>query len=410
MEPARKIFTTCCIAGGGPAGMMLGFLLGRAGVNVTVLEKHGDFLRDFRGDTVHPSTLQVMYELGLLDEFLKIPHQKLTRIAGQIGEVPFTVADFSHLPTHCKFIALMPQWNFLNFLADHGDKYPSFHLRMRYEATDLIHADGRIVGVRAQTPHGDVDIRAHLVVVADGRRSVLRQQSGLPLIDYGAPMDVFWMRISRREDDPGQTLGYIRAGKLLVMLDRGSYWQCGMVIPKGGAEAIRHKGLDEFQRSIREVVPFVGERMRELKSWDDIKLLSVQVNRLQRWHLPGCLFIGDAAHAMSPIGGVGINLAIQDAVAAANELVIPLLDRTVTEETLSAIQRRRETPVRLIQRLQTIIQNYMFKNVLSAGNTPAPPLPINLLRRWPLLRRLPARVIGMGFRPEHVRTAELAYT
>ncbi len=322
--PAEQITTRCCIAGGGPAGMMLGFLLARAGVPVVVLEKHKDFLRDFRGDTVHPSTLELMYELGLLDEFLKLPHQKIETLSGQVGAERVTMADFTHLPTHCKYIALMPQWDFLNFLADHGKRYKTFDLRMQTEATDLIEEGGRIVGLRANTPDGALDIRADLVIGADGRHSTVREQAGLKGDDYGAPMDVLWFRLSRKASDETETFGHIEAGMMLVMLDRGDYWQCAFVIPKGGIERVKAKGLDAFRERVVWMSPFLADRIGELKSWDDIKLLSVAVDRLQQWWRPGLLCIGDAAHAMSPIGGVGINLAVQDAVAAANRLAAPL--------------------------------------------------------------------------------------
>jgi 2-polyprenyl-6-methoxyphenol hydroxylase-like FAD-dependent oxidoreductase len=300
--------------------MMLGFLLARAGVDVVVLEKHADFLRDFRGDTVHPSTLEVMHELGLLEEFLRRPHQKVLRIEGQVGGRPIVMADFSHLHARCPFIAFMPQWDFLDFLAQHGRKFPGFRLLMRAQATALIEEAGRIVGVRGKNAEGP----SQLTVAADGRDSLLREQAGLELEDFGAPMDVLWMRLSKRADDPPNTLGRINAGRVFVTLDRGDYWQCAYVIPKGGYDALRLESVETFQANIAAVAPFLRERVGELRSWDDIKLLTVQVNRLRRWHRPGFLCIGDAAHAMSPIGGVGINLAIQDAVAAANALALPL--------------------------------------------------------------------------------------
>src|SRR5579859_7928651 len=324
--------TCCCVVGGGPAGMIAGFLLARAGVDVVVLEKHADFLRDFRGDTIHPSTLELMYELGILDEFLRRPHQELPEIGGQFEDVTVTVGDFSHLPTRCKFIALMPQWDFLNFIAEKAKCYPHFHLRMESAVNELIEENGRIAGVRGKTPQGALEVRADLTVGADGRHSIVRQKAGLKVIDLGAPIDVLWMRVSRQQNDPNQTLGRVRAGKILVTLDRGDYWQCAYVIPKGAFDAIREKGLPAFRDQLVGVAPFLRGRVDELKDWNDIKLLSVAVDRLRQWSRTGLLCIGDSAHAMSPIGGVGINLAIQDAVAAANILAQPLLRGEVTNE------------------------------------------------------------------------------
>ncbi|MGZ3412197.1 MAG: FAD-dependent oxidoreductase [Xanthobacteraceae bacterium] len=401
---SETIKTTCCIAGGGPAGMMLGFLLARAGGAVTVLEKHADFLRDFRGDTVHPSTLELMYELGLLEEFLKLPHEKVDHLAGQIGADRITIADFSHLPTHCRFIALMPQWDFLNFLAKNGKHFPSFDLRMQAEVTDLIEDGSRVVGVRANTPQGMLDIRADLVVGCDGRHSTVRERAGLKVEDIGAPIDVLWFRISRRADDSAETFGHMEAGVMMVMLNRGDYWQCAYVIPKGGIDAVKQKGLPAFRDSVVQMSPSLRDRIDELKSWDDIKLLTVAVDRLSKWHKPGLLCIGDAAHAMSPVGGVGINLAIQDAVAAANILAAPLTAGRVKDDDLEAVQRRRTMPMRVIQWLQVQIQNRVLSAVLASTKRPSAPFPAKLLGWFPLLQRLPARVVGLGIRPEHIRT------
>jgi 2-polyprenyl-6-methoxyphenol hydroxylase-like FAD-dependent oxidoreductase len=405
--PAQTITTRCCVAGGGPAGMMLGFLLARAGVDVVVLEKHGDFLRDFRGDTIHPSTLELMHELGLLDEFLKLPHQKVTELSGQVGDTRIHLADFSRVPTRCKFIALMPQWDFLDFLADHGKKYRTFDLRMKANATDLIEEGGRVVGVICDTPDGPLDIRADLVVGADGRHSTVRERAGLHVEDMGAPMDVFWMSMSRKPDDPSETFGHMEVGRMFVMLNRGDYWQCAFVIPKGGADATRAKGIGAFQTSVLELSPWLGERVKELKSWDDVKLLTVAVDRLTQWYRPGLLCIGDAAHAMSPIGGVGVNLAVQDAVAAANILATPLREGRVTLEHLHAVQERRTLPMRVIQRIQVVVQNNIITRVLSGTEPPKAPWPAKLLNWFPVLRGIPARVIGVGIRPEHVRTPEI---
>jgi 2-polyprenyl-6-methoxyphenol hydroxylase-like FAD-dependent oxidoreductase len=399
----ENISTRCCIAGGGPAGMMLGLLFARAGIDVVVLERHGDFLRDFRGDTVHPSTLQVMHELGLLDAFLARPHSEVRSLGVQIGTELIEVADFSHLPTRCKFVAFMPQWEFLDFLAGEAKRYPAFRLLMQTEATGLIREGDRMVGVSVQGPDEALQIRAELVIGADGRHSTLRDQSGLKTVDRSAPMDVLWLRLSRQQSDPAQTLGRIDAGRIFIMLDRGEYWQCAFVIPKGGVDEVRARGLDAFRAEIVGLVSYLRDRVHEVASWDDVKLLTVAVNRLDTWYRPGLLFIGDAAHAMSPVGGVGINLAIQDAVAAANILVPRLRRGAVTLDDLRAVQRRREWPTRLTQRVQVLVQNRVISNVLRGTQTPKPPLPVRMLGRFPALRRLPARIIGMGFRPEHIR-------
>ncbi len=404
---ATSIQATCCVVGGGPAGMMLGFLLARAGVRVTVLEKHADFLRDFRGDTIHPSTLELMYELGLLEEFLRLPHQKVPRLSAQIGDTRVEMADFTHLPTHCKYVALMPQWDFLNFLAGHGGRYRDFDLRMSTEATGLIEEEGCIVGVRATSPGGEIAIRAGLTVGCDGRHSTLRAAAGLASDEYGAPIDVLWFRLSRKPGDTAETFGHAEAGALMVMLDRGDYWQCAYVIPKGGIEQVKAEGLDAFRRRVTELSPFVADRAGELKGWDDIKLLSVAVDRLRKWHRPGLLCIGDAAHAMSPIGGVGINLAVQDAVAAANILAAPLRENCVRESHLHDVEQRRLLPVRFTQWLQLTIQKRVIANVLRSTQRIRAPLVFRLMRWLPFLRRTPARLIGIGIRPEHVRTPDV---
>jgi len=405
-----SLTTQCCIAGGGPAGMMLGFLLARAGVRVVVLEKHADFLRDFRGDTVHPSTLELIYELGLLDEFLKLPHRTVDRLSLQVGNQRVRLIDLTHLPTQCKFIALMPQWDFLNFLAAHGRRYGQFDLRMRAEATDLIEQTDRVAGVRVKTPDGELTVEADLVVGCDGRHSTVREKAGLQSDDYGAPMDALWFRVTRRDSDGADVFGHIEAGALLVMLDRGDYWQCAFVIPKGGIDRVKADGIEAFRSRVVALSPFLADRVGELKSFDDIKLLSVMVNRLRQWWRPGLICIGDAAHAMSPIGGVGINIAVQDAVAAANRLAAPLKAGTMTSGHLQAIQARRDFPARMTQKIQLSMQNRIIGPALRATREPKPPLLFKLFDAFPVLRRIPARLLAIGIQPEHVQTPDIGTT
>jgi 2-polyprenyl-6-methoxyphenol hydroxylase-like FAD-dependent oxidoreductase len=388
--------------------MMLAFLLARAGIGVVVLEKHADFLRDFRGDTVHPSTLELMYELGLLEEFLKLPHRKLEHLTLQVGNERLRMVDLDHLPTHCKYVALMPQWDFLNFLARQGRRYDSFDLRMQTEAISLIEEAGRVVGVHARTAQGSLSVRAQLVVACDGRHSTIRAHSGLESQEYGVPMDVLWFRLPRKTADPEDTFGRIEAGTMLVMLDRGDYWQCAYVIPKGGIERVRASGIAAFRAHVLALAPYFSDRIDGLRNFDDVKLLSVAVNRLRRWWRPGLLCIGDAAHAMSPIGGVGINLAVQDAVATANRLAKPLAASAVTTADLQAIQQRRAFAARATQALQLQMQNRIISPALQATSTPTPPLLFKLFDKAPVLRRIPARLIALGFRPEHIRTPERA--
>ena len=483
----QKLNVRCCIAGGGPAGIVLAYLLARAGIDVLVLEKHADFLRDFRGDTIHPSTLEVLHDLGILDDFLKLPHDEVRDIGVQIGDVHATIADFTHLPTHCKFVALMPQWDFLNFMVEHAKRYPEFNLRMQAEVTDLLLDGDLVAGVRARTQFGPLEVRAELVIGADGRRSIVREQAGLQVENLGSPIDVLWMCISRKPSDPLQTFGHVDSGRILVQIQRGDYWQCAFVIPKGGFDPMRDRGLPAFREEIARLSPYLGERVDELKSWDDIKLLTVTVDRLKQWYRPGLLCIGDAAHAMSPIGGVGINLAIQDAVAAANILApafqrgsipgavllmdalnseispgdsalpeaiamgltpatagapsthidssflrgglnydgpprdgkarraeprnraVPAPDSassTVTKDDLAAVQRRREFPTRMTQRMQVLIQNRVIGRVLATKERVSVPWVIKLLIHFPVLRRIPAYVVGTGFRPERVHTPD----
>lgn len=394
--------TTCCIAGGGPAGMMLGFLLARAGVDVIVLEKHADFLRDFRGDTIHPSTMEVMHELGLLDEFLTLPHVREDDLVARFGNEDITIADFSHLPVKAPFIAFMPQWDFLDFLADHGRTDSNFRLLMQTKATGLIEENGRVEGLTADSPDGPLEIHADLVIAADGRRSDVRAAAGFAVTELGAPMDVLWFRLSRQPDEPAQAFGQVAAGRFFIRLNRGDYWQCAFIIPKGSLDKLHAAGLDAFKAGLVALAPELSNRTTELVSWDDIKLLSVAVDRLERWWRPGLICIGDAAHAMSPIGGVGINLAIQDAVATANLLAKPLREHRLTDADLAAVQKRREWPARVTQAAQIAIQNRVITPLLAADKPITPPWPLRLLQRFPLLRRLPARMVGMGVRPEHV--------
>jgi 2-polyprenyl-6-methoxyphenol hydroxylase-like FAD-dependent oxidoreductase len=390
--------------------MMLGLLLARAGVDVVVLEKHEDFLRDFRGDTIHPSTLELMHELGVLEEFLKLPHEKARLLKVQVGDRSIPLADFSHLPTRCKFIALMPQWDFLNFLATQGARYPTFHLRQKTEATGLIEeADAacgqqRVVGVRATSPEGELEIRADLVVGADGRHSVVREKAGFHIQELGAPMDVLWFRISRQPGDPEETMGRFDAGRILIMINRGPHWQFGYIIMKGSAEENRKQGLEAFREAVATLAPFAADRKGEIRNWDDLKLLTVRVDRLLHWYRPGLLCIGDAAHAMSPIGGVGVNLAVQDGVAAANLLAQPLREGRLTTEHLRRVQQRRLLPTRIVQGMQVLVQQRVVSRVLRGAGQMKPPLLLKLFARFPFLRRIPARLIGVGVRPEHVRT------
>ena len=393
------------IAGGGPAGMMLGLLLARAGVRATVLEKHADFLRDFRGDTIHPSTLAVLHELGLLEAFLKLPHQEVRFLEAQFGEERVRFVDFARVRTRCPFIAMIPQWDFLDFLAREARRFPTFALAMQAQATRLLFDGARVCGAIAQTPQGAREFAADLVVGADGRHSTIRERAELPLTDLGAPIDALWFRISRSATDPAETMARFDRGSILVMLNRGDYWQCAFVIAKGAIDDLKRGGLAQLRAHLGGLMPFAAARMQEIRAWDDVKLLTVQVNRLTRWYRDGLLCIGDAAHAMSPVGGVGINLAIQDAVAAANVLC----RGEFGEEQLAAVQRRREFPTRVTQALQVIVQNRVLARFLAKEGDPIKaPLALRLAGRFPLLRQIPARLIGIGIRPEHVRSPAVA--
>jgi len=396
--------TCLCVVGGGPAGMMCGYLFARAGVKTVVLEKHGDFLRDFRGDTVHPSTLDLFDELGLLDALLERPHDRVTHVGGVVGGKEIRFADFTHLPKPGNFTALMPQWEFLDFLSEQARALPAFRLRMETEAVDLVREQGRVVGVR--TRDGDV-IRAKLTIAADGRGSVLRAAANLPLYDLGAPIDVFWFRMPKQRTPENRTQGYINHGQMVVLIDRGDYYQCAFVFPKGGAEKIRAEGLDAFRDRVRAIGPETATVDQGVTSWDDVKLLTVTVDRLDKWDRPGLLVIGDAAHAMSPIGGVGINLAVQDAVAAANILAAPMAAGEDPDPLLHKVYDRRIRAVKLTQGMQRMVQDTVVAPLLASTEPmDGPPLAAKLLDRIPLLRRIPAQVIGMGFRPEHVRSPE----
>ena len=407
LAPTPGNDTQCCIAGGGPAGLMLGYLLARAGVRTTVLEKHDDFLRDFRGDTIHPSTLTVLDDLGLLEDFLRLPHQEIAELTGEVYGQVVTLADFRHLPAPRPFLVLVPQWDFLDFIAQRARQLSGFELRMGAKATAVIEEGGRIAGVQVQDREGSFAIRADLVVAADGRHTTLRDSAGLACEDLGAPIDVLWFHLPRNAGHPSRTGGVIQPGAMLVTLNRDSYWQCAFVIPKGSLARLQDEGIAAFRRRVAATAPFLADAVDRLAGWDDIKLLSVQINRMPRWFREGLLCIGDAAHAMSPVGGVGINLAIQDAVAAANQLARPLREGRVRIEDLEAVQRRREWPTRVTQRLQVAVQDEVLSPVLARSDAPArPPMAIRLLQRLPLLRRLPARVIGIGVRPERVRLGE----
>jgi 2-polyprenyl-6-methoxyphenol hydroxylase-like FAD-dependent oxidoreductase len=402
----HELFTRCCIVGAGPCGLMLGFLLARAGIDVVILEKHGDFLRDFRGDSIHPSTLQVMEELGLLDEFLKLPHAKAHVISEQFGSRRIAYLDFRALPTRANFMAMMPQWDFLNFLAEQGGVYPAFDLRMRAEAVGLIEQGDRVAGVRVATPDGPIEVRAELIVGCDGRYSTLRSCAGIDVKELGAPMDVLWFRLPKTVNDPAETTSRFQPGRSIILMDRGDYWQCACPIPKGSIEEKRRAGLPAFRQGIAELVPAFADRVEGLKDWEQIKLLIVTVNRLKRWYRPGLLFIGDAAHAMSPVAGVGVNLAVQDAVAAANILWRPLATGTLREADLKRVQQRRQFPTRVTQGLQMLLHKRISR-VLRGNEEIMIPAPVRLMAGVPLLRHIPGRLVGMGVRPEHVQSPEI---
>ena len=388
--------------------MMAGYLFARGSVPVVVLEKHADFFRDFRGDTIHPSTLELMHELGLLDEFLKQPHQKLREPRGIVNGHAVPIADFSRLPTRCKFIAFMPQWDFLNFLSSHAKRFSDFQLLMEHEVVDLIFEKDRVIGVRAKTPRGEVELHADLVIGCDGRSSTVRDRADFQVREYGAPIDVLWMRISKRADDPEQTFGFFRHGKLLVLIERGDYWQCGYVIPKGDFDQVKSRGLLQFQNDLVAMADFLRDRVNDLDDWDKIKLLTVQINRLRDWCRDGLLCIGDAAHAMSPAGGVGINLAIQDAVATANLLAEKLRRGPVSVADLHLVQQRREWPAVVIQYMQVLVHKYVVTGRQTREGANLPLLP-RLLKHFAKLRQIPARLVGIGPRPEHFQSPDAVH-
>ncbi|WP_193399635.1 FAD-dependent oxidoreductase [Bradyrhizobium tropiciagri] len=399
----RQMKVRCCVVGGGPAGMMLGYLLGRAGIDVVVLEKHADFFRDFRGDTVHPSTLQVMDELGLIDGFLKLPHQDIQKLDGMFGRTSVRIADLSRLSVKYPFIAMMPQWDFLNFLRESGRRFPSLKVLMNAEATDLIRRGDAVAGVRVNTPDGPVEIEADLVIGCDGRHSIVRERAGLKVEEIGAPMDVLWFRVGRRPDETENLFARIDNGKMMVTFDRGDYWQCAYVIAKGQYEAVKARGLPALLDDVLRLAPILKAGIADVKSFDDVKLLTVAINRLTRWTLPGLLCIGDAAHAMSPIGGVGVNLAVQDAVATANILAAKLAQGCPSEDELDAVRRRREFPVRVTQRMQVIAQDNLISTALKGGDQPVP-FALRLITAMPWLQGLTARLVAVGVRPEHVHS------
>lgn len=404
---SQVLQTTCCVVGGGPAGIVLAYLLAEKGIDVTVLEKHKDFFRDFRGDTVHPSTLNVLSELGLLEEFLQLPHERVASLDLIIGDSQFHIADFSHVPAACKFVALMPQWDFLNFLSSRAKRFPSFQLLMQHEATGLITEGGHITGVIARNEDREVRIQADLVVGCDGRHSITRSVAGMKVIEHGVPVDVLWFRISRKPDDPAQVLGNVNYGKALILINRSDYFQAGLIIKKGTYAEIQAHGLEAFRTDIRNIAPYLGDRVNEVDNWDKVQILTVQINRLRRWYLPGLLCIGDAAHAMSPAGGVGINLAIQDAVAAARILTPPLQARHVPVAALAAVENRRMLPTRVTQAFQLAAHRGIARVFENQGPI-QPPWQLKAAVRIPGIQRAVGYAVGVGFRPEHVRNQSSA--
>jgi 2-polyprenyl-6-methoxyphenol hydroxylase-like FAD-dependent oxidoreductase len=405
-QTSKSLSVQCCVVGGGPAGMMLGYLLGRAGIKTVVLEKHADFFRDFRGDTVHPSTTMIMQELGLLDDFLKLPHQQISQLNGQFGNTSIRLADMSRLDTPCPYIAFMPQWDFLNFLDSKGKRFSSLQVMKNTEAVDLIQDGQRISGVVAKTAEGQLRISADLTVACDGRHSILREKAGLKVEDIGAPIDVLWFRVGKSSGATDGVFARVQSGQMMVTLDRGDYWQCAYVIAKGRIDDIKARGLETFQSNVASMAPILRDHIEDIKSWDDVKLLTVVIDRLTQWARPGLLCIGDAAHAMSPVGGVGVNLAVQDAVAAANLLSDKFNNGAPSLTDLNRVQERRLFPAKFIQGMQVLVQNRVINRALSGGSL-TPPFFMRVITQIPWLQGLTARVLGIGVRPEHVHSAEV---
>jgi 2-polyprenyl-6-methoxyphenol hydroxylase-like FAD-dependent oxidoreductase len=403
MNQMRDIQTACVIAGAGPAGLMLGFLLARVGVDVTVVEKHADFLRDFRGDTIHPSTLEIMHELGIIEEFLKLPHTRAPRLSAEMGGRTVTIADFSRLPVRNRFIAFMPQWDFLNFVAAQAQHFPNFRLIMQAKVADLLEERGKVVGLEVETPEGKLNIHSKLVVGADGRNSVVREKAGLAVASFGVSSEVVWMQLSKQPGDPNEVMGHAGPRQGFVLIDRGDYWQCGYVIRRDTFAEIRERGIETFRQMVMDVSPLPADRMQEIGSFDDTSVLTVRIDRLKQWWRPGLLCIGDAAHAMSPIGGVGVNLAIQDAVAAANILSEPLRNGRLSDGDLAAVEKRRSFPTKATQKLQLMMRSSRRSDQADEQKRKGPPAFIRGIARWPVLAHLAGRLIGLGFRMEHVR-------
>jgi 2-polyprenyl-6-methoxyphenol hydroxylase-like FAD-dependent oxidoreductase len=404
MNQNSDIKTGCVIAGAGPGGLMLGFLLARAGVEVTVVEKHADFLRDFRGDTIHPSTLEVMEELGLIDDFLTLPHTRAPKLTAEMAGQTITMADFSRLPVKHRFIAFMPQWDFLSFLSDQARRFPHFRLMLNAAVIDLIEEDGRVAGLVVETPEGRCRISSQLVVGADGRRSLVREKAGLTVESFGKPSEVVWMKLSKQPGDPNEVMGHAGPRQGLVLIDRGDYWQCGFVVRRTTFIEIQQKGIAAFRQAVAEISPLPADRMQEIRSFNDTSLLVVRIDRLTQWWRPGLLCIGDAAHAMSPIGGVGVNLAIQDAVAAANILSAPLREGRLADRDLAAVQKRRSFPTKATQKLQLMMRSSRRRDEGEEQKRKGPPAFIRGIARWPVLAHLAGRLMGLGFRMEHVRS------